>query len=320
MNTREFFDTHTTANMVEKAILDYTPPILVMLGRDKKGNPLLSLSQIPEEKSFLSSQAIDVNCCSQQSFGFRYDLILKEEKYRDIFYKVVDDLLIYSQRETDRKKYARCLIERYKVWSKFWKRDRTGLTKEEKQGLFGELIYIKDQLTKGKDATNLLRSWKGPEYAPQDFIESGFWAEIKTIKHSSDSISISSLEQLDNPAGLSDEEAKKVVGRLIVIKINISPATPSPIKLTHLVEEIREILSSNSSALDLFENGLELLGFDYEKEKEDDFIAELVNITSFNANADDFPKYRVRDVDNAVIGMNYQLSIPGLSKWTVEYD
>jgi hypothetical protein len=320
MNTREFFDTHPATNIVEKAPLDHNPPILVMLGRDKDGNPLLSLSQIPEEKAFLSSQAIDVSCCSQQSFGFRYDLRLKEEKYRDIFYKVVDDLLNYAQNETDRKKYARCLIERYKVWSKFWKRDRTGLTKEEKQGLLGELIYIKDQLTRGKDSTILLRSWKGPECSPQDFIESGFWAEIKTIKHSSDSLSISSLEQLDNPAGLSDEDAQKVAGRLIVIKINLSPATPSPLKLTHLVDDIREMISSNSSALDLFENGLELLGFDYEKEKEDDFVAELVSITSFDANASDFPKYRARDVDNAVVGMTYQLSIPGLSKWIVEYN
>lgn len=318
MNTKDFFDTHLSPNIMEKAPLDYEPPILVMMGRDQNCNPILSISQVPEEKAFISSVAIEVISYDQKTFGFRYDLKLKEDKFKDIFFKVVDDILCYAANETDRKKYARSLIDRYKVWCKFWKRNRTTLTREEKQGLFGELLYIRDNLKKGKDPDCLLRSWKGPEGAPQDFIETGSWAEIKTIKHTFDSISISSLEQLDNPAGLTEQEALKVKGRLIVYKLNLSPATPSPIKLTSLVDELESMLSPDSAAHDLLENGLELIGFDKEKEKEDDFVAELFSVSIFDANAPDFPKYRVKDVNNAVIGMNYELSIPGLVKWKVD--
>lgn len=180
------------------------------------------------------------------------------------------------------------------------------------------MLYINEQLKKGKDPELLMRSWKGPESAPQDFIESGFWAEIKTIKQSFDSIKVSSLEQLNNPAGLTQEESSKVVGRLIVFKLNLSPASTSPIKLTDLVKIVKSKLPSNSYALDLFETGLDLIGYDHEKELEDDFIAEVVGESIFNANAPDFPKFRRQDVNDAVIKMTYELSLPGLTKWKIE--
>lgn len=318
MKSKDFFNEHSDFNVLEKAILDYEPPILIMQGKDSKGNPILSLSQIPYERAFPSSKAIEINCTNQNNFGYRYDLRLKEEKYKDIFFKVIDDILIYAAKEKDRKKYARCLVDRYKVWCKFWNRENKTLTYEKKQGLFGELFYIREQLKKGKDPEILLRSWKGPEGAPQDFIETSYWAEIKTIKHTSDSVNISSLEQLDNPAGLSEQESLNVTGRLIIIKLNLSPVSSTPLKLINLVTEIRSLLSTDTNARDLFENGLILLGFDMQREKEDDFIAELFDVSIYNANAPDFPKFKVKNVHNAVIGMSYKLSIPALINWKIE--
>ena len=319
MIVKDFFESHSTNNIMEKAPLEYAPPLLVLLGRDRFGSPILSLSQILEEKAFQSSKAIDVSFVSQGSFGYRYDLKLTDEKFKDIFYKVAEDLLNYAESyESDRKKYAKCLIDRYRVWCTFWKKGSKTLDKEKKQGLYGELLYIEEQLQKGKDPELLMRSWKGPESAPQDFIESGFWAEIKTIKQSFDSIKVSSLEQLNNPAGLTQEESSKVVGRLIVFKLNLSPASPSPIKLTDLVNKIKSKLPSNSYALDLFITGLDMIGYDHEKELEDDFIAEVVSESIFNANAPDFPKFRRQDVNDAVIKMAYELSLPGLTKWKIE--
>ena len=318
MKTEEFFNTHTNSNIIAKAVLDYEPPILVMLGRDIAGNPILSLSQIPYEKAFYSSKAIDVSCSNQNNFGFRYDLKLKDKKYSDIFFKVVDDILNYAANETDRKKYARRLVDRYKGWCRFWNKEKSSLTQEEKQGLFGELLYIREQLKKGKDPELLLRSWKGPVGAPKDFIEQGFWVEVKTIKHTLDYVSISSLEQLDNTAGLVEQDTLATIGRLIVIKLNLSPVSSMPLKLTELVSEIKLMLSSEMNASELFDNGLELIGFDSEKEKEDDFIAEIFDISTYNASASDFPKFRVEDVHNAVIGMTYKLSIPALLNWKIE--
>ena len=78
------------------------------------------------------------------------------------------------------------------------------------------------------------------------------------------------------------------------------------------------MLSSEMNASELFDNGLELIGFDSEKEKEDDFIAEIFDISTYNASASDFPKFRVEDVHNAVIGMTYKLSIPALLNWKIE--
>ncbi len=315
---RDFFNTNLEPNIMIKVSLSYDPPILIMLGRNTNNCPIISFSQIPEENAFSSSRAIDVSSIKQNNIGYRYDLKLSDPKYLDIFFKVIEDLLTVASAETDRKRYCKRLIERYRAWDKFWKRTNKSLSKEEKQGLFGELLYIKDQLNKGIEPDKLLLSWKGPEGAPQDFISKGEWAEIKTINRSVDSITISSLEQLDNSISLLEQEDTNVIGKLIVMRINTTPATSDPMKLSDLITFIRELLKEESKALDLFENGLELLGFDIEKDG--DFTAELNDILCFNANALDFPKYCRKNVNNAIVGMTYTLSIPGLSKWEIDYN
>lgn len=315
LRTQEYFEANLKPNFMEK--LDCGSPILIRLGRDIKGNPIFSVSQISEENAFPVSKAIDV-ISEKSPVGYRYDLILKDAKYSDMFYKVLDDLLYIAEGETDRKHYAKKIIERYRAWSSFWKKEKKGLTKEEKQGLLGELIYIKHNLKKGMDANELLKSWRGPESTPQDFIRTGFWAEVKTVKHNADSVSISSLEQLDNPPGSIQKGVQNVIGRLVVIKVNLTPAIENPLTLPGLVSELKELLKNDSIAYDAFLRGLELTNYDDTLEKESDFKAELVDLCCYNANADDFPKYRTKDVPNAIVGMKYVLSLPALSNWLVE--
>ena len=81
-----------------------------------------------------------------------------------------------------------------------------------------------------------------------------------------------------------------------------------------LIKEKKEIKENTSIKKDKTEKNIE----DSEKEKEDDFIAEIFDISTYNASASDFPKFRVEDVHNAVIGMTYKLSIPALLNWKIE--
>lgn len=315
IQTKEYFEIKLKPNFMEK--LECGSPILIRLGRNIKGNPVFSVSQISEENAFPVSKAIDV-ISKKSPVGFRYDLVLKDVKYSDMFYKVIDDLLFIAEGEKDRKRYAKKIIERYRAWCSFWKKGKKGLSKEEKQGLMGELIYIKQKLNEGIDANELIKSWKGPESTPQDFIKAGFWAEIKTIKHNADNICISSLDQLDNPPGAKESEVNKVTGRLVVVKLNLTPAIENPITLPNLVNELKNKLKDDDIAYDAFIRGLELANFDEALEKESEFKAEFVDMLYYDANATDFPKYRAKDVPPAIVGMKYLLSLPGLANWLVK--
>lgn len=314
MNTKEYFEINKLPNVVQKPDLGYSPPLLIMFGRDLNCCPIISFSQFPIEKAFNSSEVIEV-LSKKLVTGFRYDIKLKDKSSAEIFYMLCDDLLTTALCEKERLKYAKKIVWRYKLWCKLLKRRKDGLSNEQKQGLFGELFYIIKKLDHGDDPDSLLKSWKGPEMAAQDFIEKGAWVEVKTVKQSATSIQISSLEQLDNPAGLSAEECKNVQGTLVIIKINKTTAGTTPFSLISLVDNIRKKLPEESEGLFIFERNLELLGYSQEKEKLENFSADIVDYQEYDANAIDFPKYRIKDVNPAIIGMRYDLSIAGISKW-----
>ena len=317
MKTKEFFEINIKSNIIQKPELGYNPPLLIMFGRDSSGSPIVSFSQFPVDKAFSDSDAIEVKC-KKLNVGYRYDLKLKDIVFEEIFYMLFDDLLNFVACEEDRIKYAKKLVWRYKCWCKLLKRRKNGLNNEQKQGLFGELYYILKKLKDGVDPDSLIDSWKGPMMAAQDFIEKGAWAEIKTIKQNADSVQISSLEQLDNPAGLSAEESKNIKGRLIIVRINTSSASPCPTTLCSLVDQIKERLPSDSDGVFVFEQNLQLLGYDHERELMDSFVADVVDYQEYDANAVDFPKYRAMDVNSAIVGMRYELSISAISEWKVD--
>lgn len=65
-------------------------------------------------------------------------------------------------------------------------------------GLIGELLFLKDQLSKSIGFSEALKSWSGQELTHKDFSYGDTWTEVKTIRRSSQSVRISSLEQLDS--------------------------------------------------------------------------------------------------------------------------
>lgn len=320
MNVKEFFDKNVQSNSMSKFDIGIPSPILIMLGRDNKSRPVFSLSQIYEKNAFKSSKAIEVSVKNLNEMGFRYDFKLTENQYMDIFCKVVEDLLVSASGEHDISKYTKRLIDRYKSWLNFWKNGSSSLSMAERQGLFGELYYINSQLNAGADPDRLMLSWRGPERADQDFIEKGFWAEIKTVESSKDSVIISSIQQLNNPAETQDEFTPEVDGRLVVIKVNNMPAVQNPVSLYQLVHTIKNTIKDYPVALDVFYRGLELYGLPLEEEEKNNFTAEITSYKQYQANSASFPKFKAKDINPAVTAMTYSLSLAGIEAWRIEND
>jgi hypothetical protein len=97
-----------------------------------------------------------------------------------------------------------------------------------------------------------LRSWTGPDFNDRDFIFSDHWVEIKTKSLSSDTITISSIEQLD-----VNEE-----GYIVVYSIDkTSYDDERGFCLMDKVNELRKIIGSDFYALSIIENKLLLYGY-----------------------------------------------------------
>lgn len=89
---------------------------------------------------------------------------------------------------------------------------RTSLLSEnEIRGLLGELIFLKENMFKKYQMNRSIISWQGCEKAHKDFEINAEWYEVKTIRQNGDTVTISSIEQLD------DEKD----GKLVVIRIRI---------------------------------------------------------------------------------------------------
>lgn len=72
------------------------------------------------------------------------------------------------------------------------------LSENEVIGLIGELLFLKDYCFPIYGISIGLNGWSGPEPTHKDFSYKNEWYEIKSINSFKNTVSISSIEQLDS--------------------------------------------------------------------------------------------------------------------------
>lgn len=107
------------------------------------------------------------------------------------------------------------------------------LSENEVLGLIGELLFLKDFAFKVYGVSTGLNGWSGPEPTHKDFSFENNWYEIKTINSYKNSVSISSLEQLDS----------EFDGHLIVYTMEKMSPSFNGVKLNSLVANINELIT-----------------------------------------------------------------------------
>ena len=314
MTLEEFFKEQGSQNVVKFCPVGRPHPIPVVAGRDAEGRLLVSFYKVPEKRVFRRSRAIEVKLRKDDAGNQIVDAISVSGEYDSMFIKAFQDILEEAAGEEDPVRWMRRIVSRYELWLRFWSRGRKGLENEEKQGLYGELVYLEHLIDKGVDPEDAISSWRGPAKAEQDFIRPGFWAEVKTVKASASTVSISSLEQLDNPLRSTQGEKSKIDGRLVLVVLNLQAAA-KPLSLGQLIERIRLKLREAGHAEAGFMNNLELIGWDPAvDEAADPFIAELVELKQYSVNEEGFPKITRSMVPTAVENLSYRLSIQALDQ------
>jgi hypothetical protein len=256
----------------------------------------------------LSSKSVIVTRRRRETDGkwtLTFELMYNEQE--GVFINLCCDILNYSQSASGEMEALKLVIMRYKQWSRLLEYQKTiFLDENRKKGLMGELIFLQTKLQEGIAFISAVQAWVGPDGADQDFAFSNGWYEIKALGVSADSVSISSLQQLDNDQ----------LGELIIVRIDkCAPERQGSFSITQKVAEIREIIRQDSDAAALFELKLEKYGYidmpEYETQKY--YYTEK---KSYKVDGT-FPKLSSKNVPHQVIAGQYILSIAGIGEWEI---
>lgn len=136
-----------------------------------------------------------------EATGTRVTLSTTVPSFNDLFTVIAQDVAEAAGSAASAEAAGVNFVSRLHAWQRFFRAfPEEGLPRERQQGLFGELVFIRDVLI---PYSGPISSWAGGDAASRDF-SFGDWAvEVKTsASKQPQSISISSELQLDG-AGLS---------------------------------------------------------------------------------------------------------------------
>jgi hypothetical protein len=228
----------------------------------------------------------------------RLCLLHAESRGAELFRLLAHDIGGAVSRTDHRLNVARAVLDRLRVWQGFFRRDTEGLTLEEQEGLFGELLFLETLIDAGLGSDSAISAWQGPAGAPRDFCLAACQIEIKAGT-SPDGFFVSSVDQLDSDSP----------GPLLVAFIELEE-TPGGTSLPEIVSRIGDGLRNTSQrAADAFEDRLLQSGYlaaqggSYSLRR-----WRLVRRFFFRV-AGDFPRIRRTELRSGVVDVRYRVAL-----------
>lgn len=266
------------------------------IGLDEKGRKSVELRSQFSPRRIKGTSAIEVNQYDNKKYKtLRFSLT--DEEISSLFYIFCDDITEQTRQLANAGAGYNSVILRFNQWKKlFVSSKKDFLSEPQIMGLIGELLFLKEQLISRLGCYDALRSWSGQELTHKDFSYNETWTEVKAIKRSSQTVKISSLEQLDS----------EYDGELVVYALEKMSSEYSGITLNRLVIEVMNMFS-DSEDRDVFISKVALQGYEYNNYY-DDFVYEKIYSRNFRVNSD-FPKMTPATVPEAVVKSAYDIDL-----------
>lgn len=254
----------------------------------------------------VSSEQILVRANHRKDGKYALCFSLTDGTLREQFVSLCWDIMNCTYSLQNKAQGIKMAIKRFCMWQKlFAELKNKKLSDAEIKGLIGELCALKHVVLKRHEAKSAVAGWIGPIGADRDFELQDIWYETKATSLSKDTVSISSLDQLDID----------MVGRLLILRIEkASDNVPGSFTLNSLVNDIRSSLTDADRAV--FDGRLLSGKYDRSDPKADD--AYLLHRIEIYDVTDDFPRIRRSKITTAITNGTYNLSIPALQNWRVE--
>ncbi|MEV4105701.1 PD-(D/E)XK motif protein [Nonomuraea sp. NPDC049649] len=232
------------------------------------------------------------------------EVVASPDTDRFLFCTLLADLV--NQLRLPASRPTAALVRRLNAWRRMLGRGLlTGLSPEARLGLYGELLVLREMMLPaiGQDA---VRSWVGPDGAPQDFRHLSTAVEVKTVsRHDPNRCRISNERQLDT----SD------VSNLFLVHQAVG-VSPDGTSLSELVDEIRD-QPPVQAELSLFENCLLEAGWlDAHRDQYASDRYFLTRRQNFTVDAR-FPRVTPSELPAGVSGVSYFIDLSSCSSHKV---
>ena len=297
------FESFTLPNYYSRVDAERVPELYI--GLDENGRKSIELRSLFNPRIVRGTSAIEVNQYDNQKYKtIRFSLT--DEEMSGLFYTFCDDLIEQTGNMTEESAGYNTIVVRFHQWKKmFVSSKKDFLSETQIMGLIGELLFLKEQLSSRIGLSEALKSWSGQDLTHKDFSYDTLWTEVKTIGGSSQSVRISSLEQLDSA----------YEGELAIYALEKMSSNYNGITLNKLVVEIRNLFSDNDER-DLFMSKVALQGYEYHNYY-DDFVYEKKYCKNFRVN-NKFPRLIHDNVPGAVIKAAYDIDLNKISEFEIK--
>ena len=273
---------------------DPTHPLEFLVGLDDKGRKTFVLVNPTKPDDLKKTSAIDVDSAKIGVNSYRLSFHLNDPSMEGIFYKFCDDIVESTRAIFDPSMGMTLVCRRYNLWKKlFYKLKKDILSETEQMGLIGELLFLRDDMFKSYSQSKAIESWTGCDKTHKDFSVDADWFEIKSPSVGSESVKISSIEQLD-----SDKP-----GMLVVFELEKMSGAYNGLTLNNVVHSILSMLEPEEENI-LIEK-LKVAGWE-ENEEYDKTCFRNVTKNYYVVN-DDFPRLKKSDLSPAIIGVEYKI-------------
>ncbi|MDB9813350.1 PD-(D/E)XK motif protein [Gammaproteobacteria bacterium] len=200
-------------------------------------------------------------------------------------------------------------ISLIKDYSRIFSSAHDGMDTRIQTGMLGELYALHTHLIDHLGTSLSIRAWIGPDGSKVDFVADDFCLEVKAHRKGfTDTITISSIEQLDSPYR----------DKFFIYKIDLSPSEISnSISLNSLKSSIMILLRNDSGASDQFiEHFDELTKDATDLQLTEKFKVELETV--FNV-TDDFPRIRSQDLHSSILqDIEYKIDVSDLDNFIIQ--
>lgn len=233
-------------------------------------------------------------------------LRLRQNGLETVFGRLCQDLVDAAEGVPDEKALVIFFRERLNLWKKLFQHGGSGfLQPHEIKGLIAEMLVLELLiLDRKRDIHETVAGWIGPLGADQDFMYSNQAIEVKAVGPGADSISISSLEQLDCTVAI----------HLVLATLRpATPGEPGAIGLNALAARVEGMIAESPEALNTFKERL-LEARYVEHEFYETVLFEPMSIAGYVV-TNTFPKL-VRDmVPPGIVSASYAIEIDSIAEF-----
>ncbi len=304
MNYQEFKDTWKEFNESSKGFLKLAidHPLEFQVGYASTTRKALIVMNTEKIEKIPCSAAINAENRQLINGTWTLELQLLLEEYEEEFLCLGWDIIMYS---SEKSNPLEALIDRYLSWQRLLQYVGKGVMSfSQQKGLIGELLHIEEIIpSKGIDVA--VTSWVGPDGSDQDFVYEDTWDEIKSVSLATETVKISSFEQL----------LQEKPGTLSVYVLEKTTPGNDRILLSYLVKTLRLKMSQSVRLLDTFNMKLFKYGYrDRDEEEYDKNSFRYIERKDYLVN-DEFPKLTRENVPNEIVSGSYNLSLSSIEKY-----